>query len=224
MAAGGAGVAMPAGVPPQAVEIAFGALRLQLWRAADLAGHVDVEAQLRDERPPEPPYWMHLWPGAVALARRVAEAPEIGPGVRVLELGCGLALPALTAARRGARVVASDWLREPLQFARRSAADNGCALGLVQSRWGELGLRGGFDLCLGADVGYDRGAEAGLIATLARLTGAGGAVWLADSVNTARATLAAGLAAAGFAVEVRQVQEREEGRPVWVRMITARRR
>jgi predicted nicotinamide N-methyase len=196
-----------------------------VWRPADLRRYVDAEALLRDETPAEPPYWMHLWPGAMALARVLAEDERIATGARVLELGCGLGLPALVAAHRGARVVASDWHRAPLQFVRRSGAVNGgAALDVVQMSWAAPALRSSFDLCVGADVGYDAGAEASLVAAAARLVRPRGWVWLADSVNTARGSLAARLVAAGFAVTVRSVEESEEGRPVWVRLIEAQRR
>jgi hypothetical protein len=49
-------------------------------------------------------------------------------------------------------------------------------------------------------------------------------VCLADSVNTARDSLAARLTAVGFTVGVGSVPEAEDGRPVWVRIISARRR
>jgi hypothetical protein len=47
--------------------------------------------------------------------------------------------------------------------------------------------------------------------------------WLADSVNTARDSLAERLRQRGFAIAVRQVRESEEGRTVWVRVLEARR-
>src|SRR5205823_1340034 len=68
-----------------------------LWRVAALERHVDRAALLAADEPPEPPYWAHLWSGAVVLAAAVPRSAR-----RVLELGCGLGLPGLTAARRGA--------------------------------------------------------------------------------------------------------------------------
>jgi len=53
------------------------------------------------------PYWAELWPSAMALARVVARRPLTGR--RVIELGCGLGLPALAAAAAGGRVLATDW-------------------------------------------------------------------------------------------------------------------
>jgi predicted nicotinamide N-methyase len=210
-------------VSGEAVGLDIDGIRLRLWRAVDLAQFVDAEALLRADVPAEPPYWMYLWPGAMAAARLIASAAEVGPGRRVLELGCGLALPALVAARRGAAAVATDRQHAPLAFARRSATLNDCALAVVQMDWGTPALRGAFDVCVGADIGYDASAEAALVATLAASVAPHGVVWLADSVNTARGGLAARLSAAGFAVEVRQIREWEDGRAVWVRVLAARR-
>jgi predicted nicotinamide N-methyase len=212
-----------AGFSSQQVTLDVEGHLLRLWRATEIERFVDADALLRDEAAAEPPYWMHLWPGALAAARTIARAAEIGAGTRVLELGCGLALPALVAARRGATVMASDRERAPLEFARRSAAANGCTLAVVQMDWSAPALRGRFDVCVGADIGYDAGAESGLVAGLHQMIAPGGVLWLADSVNTARGSLAERLAAADFAVEVASVREWEDGHAVWVRMITARR-
>lgn len=207
----------------EAVGLEIAGRRVTVWRAVQLERFVDADALLRGDAPAEPPYWMHLWPGALAAARRVSELVESRRGVRVVELGCGLGLPALVAAQRGARVVASDWLAAPLEFVRRSAAANGSRVDVLRMDWSTPCLRPRFDLCVGADVGYDAGAEAGLVGAMLAALAPGGRIVLADSVNTARATLAARLQAAGLRVAVREVREWEEGRPVWVRLIEAER-
>src|SRR5262249_32627489 len=65
------------------------------------------------------PYWAELWPSGVALASAVSRL--VVHGLRVLELGCGLALPSITAARRGARVLATDWSAEAVALAEWNA-------------------------------------------------------------------------------------------------------
>jgi len=196
-----------------------GDVELTLLRPEVPEALIDEDAFAEDEFLP---YWAELWPSALALARAVGRRAL--HGARVLELGCGLGLPALVAARRGAAVVASDWHRAPLTVVARSAADNGDRVACVQMDWRAPAVAGGFDLCLGADVAYDQTGAPALAAALAALVRRGGRVWLADSVNTARATLAEALTAHGFAVEQTEVGEIEDGRRVWVRLIEATRR
>src|SRR3954451_7345249 len=62
------------------------------------------------------PYWAELWPSGVARARHVA--PRALRGARVVELGCGLGLPSLAAARAGGRVLATDWAAPALDLLR----------------------------------------------------------------------------------------------------------
>ncbi len=100
--------------------IAVGGDTVALWRVADLAAHVDRAALLAGDDPAEPPYWAHLWSGARVLAAAVP--PGAG---RTVEIGCGLGLPGLAAARRGARVTFVDRVPAALAFVRASAATNG---------------------------------------------------------------------------------------------------
>ena len=53
------------------------------------------------------PYWAELWGSGEELSEEIAERDVAG--LRVLELGCGLALPSLAAAVGGAQVLATDW-------------------------------------------------------------------------------------------------------------------
>ena len=166
---------------------------------------------------------MHLWPGAVALARHLASAPEVGRGARLLEIGCGLALPSIVARRRGASVLATDREAVPLQFAAASAASNGLTLPCARMDWHHPSVRGVFDLCIGADVAYDVAAEDSLVVLANRALRAGGIAWFADSVNTYRTTLIDKLGASGFVLRIEERCEYDEHRPVWVRLVEARR-
>src|SRR3954468_3812141 len=47
------------------------------------------------------PYWARPWPSGVALAAHLKVHPPAATA-KVLELGCGLALPSVVAARAGA--------------------------------------------------------------------------------------------------------------------------
>jgi len=107
------------------------------------------------------PYWAELWPSGLALAEHVARL-EL-KGLRVLELGCGLGLPALTAALRGADVLATDWAEDAIELVRRNAERNGVFIHAARVRWGDpepLLRAAPWDLVLGADLLYEaRNAE-----------------------------------------------------------------
>src|SRR3954447_19570294 len=139
-------------------------------------------AELPDDGPvewaPLVPYSSVLWRSGVALAQELADA-EVS-GRRVVELGCGLGLPSLVAARAGADVLATDADEEALELLERNARENGLSVETARIEWEapeELVARGPFDVVLAADVLYERASVAPLLSLLARL---GGEVWLAD--------------------------------------------
>lgn len=124
------------------------------------------------------PYWSVLWRSGQALAREVAELDLAAR--RVVELGCGLGLPSLAAARAGARVLATDRHAEPLALLAENAARNGLAVETAVADFSapdELVARGPFDLVLAADVLYERQSVAPLVALLPRLAPE---AWVAD--------------------------------------------
>jgi predicted nicotinamide N-methyase len=129
-------------------EIAIAGVRLELLRPSSPDALIDEEAFAHDEFLP---YWAELWPAARALAETL---PEVD-GLRVVELGCGLGLPSLVAAAKGASVTATDWSPEAIALLRDNASRNGLALQAEVRDWREpWGAR--FDLALAADVLYER--------------------------------------------------------------------
>lgn len=102
------------------------------------------------------PCWAEVWPAAIALAGCLS-AIEL-QGKRVLELGCGLGLPGLVAAVRGAQVTFSDYHPEALELVRHNAGRLGLANGQVAFHlgdWRQFSLPGQFDLLLASDIMYD---------------------------------------------------------------------
>jgi predicted nicotinamide N-methyase len=157
----------------RSIELPSGELRLlQPRESAELPDSGAVEWA------PLAPYWSVLWRSGVALARELDGEPL--RGLRVVELGCGLALPSIAAARAGATVLATDGDVEALELLARNAEANGVQVETATIDWkdpGELLARAPFDLVLAADVLYERASVALLLALLPRL---GPEAWLAD--------------------------------------------
>ncbi len=121
---------------------------LTLLRPESPEALIDEEAFANDEFLP---YWAELWPAATALAEAL---PDVA-GLRVVELGCGLGVPSLVAAARGARVTATDWAEDAIELLRTNAERN--RLGLVaEVRDWRLPWPDRFDLVLAADVLYEQ--------------------------------------------------------------------
>ncbi|MEA2306940.1 MAG: hypothetical protein QOH43_4220 [Solirubrobacteraceae bacterium] len=140
------------------------------------------------------PYWARLWPSGRALARAVAGDPPPA-GSRVLELGCGLALPSLAAARAGARVLATDGAPDAVAFAAHVLALNEVEADVAHASWAAHGdalvARGPWDVVLAADVLYTRANAEQAAELLPRLLAPGGEVRLADPERTGARGLAA---------------------------------
>ena len=83
---------------------------LSLLRPADPDELLDEEAFKNDEFLP---YWAQLWPSALELCEAM---PTSLAGLRVVEPGCGLGIPSLLAARRGAQVTATDWAPDAIDL------------------------------------------------------------------------------------------------------------
>jgi predicted nicotinamide N-methyase len=175
--------------------VAVGDLHVRLLRPREPEELFAEAAEARGDAP----YWAELWPCARALAAHLE--PLDLAGVRVLELGCGLALPSLVAALRGADVVASDAADDALALVAESARRTlGRPLETLAADLREpaaLVARGPFDLVLGADVFYDRVLALAIADVLPRLAPA---ALFAYAWRGSAAPVVSALAAAGYAV------------------------
>uniref|UniRef100_UPI0037E9C0AD histone-arginine methyltransferase METTL23 n=1 Tax=Semicossyphus pulcher TaxID=241346 RepID=UPI0037E9C0AD len=110
----------------------------------------------------DPQYGMYVWPCAVVLAQYIWTQREELKDKTVLELGAGVSLPGVVAAKCGAKVILSDNAQTPvcLENCRRSCEANSLhdveVLGLT---WGEVSpemvLLPKLDVILGSDVFYE---------------------------------------------------------------------
>jgi len=155
------------------------------------------------------PYWALSWPSGLALADELA-GRELS-GLRVLELGCGLAVPSLVAARRGASVLATDGVPDAVVFAAHNLALNELEGEAALVDWREadpLVERGPWDLVIAADVLYLRHNVEALLRLLPRLLGEAGEALVADPSRAGGRDFMAA-ARKMFSVETRADEERE---------------
>jgi predicted nicotinamide N-methyase len=129
-------------------RVRVGEVELTLLRPSSPEALLDEEAFESDEFLP---YWAELWPAASALA---AALPADLQGLQIVELGCGLGVPSLVAAYRGAHVVATDWAPAAIDLLRTNAERNDIALESRLWDWRKP-WDAQFDLALAADVLYE---------------------------------------------------------------------
>jgi len=164
---------VPEELVTQSIQLPSGELRLlQPQESAELPDAGGVEWA------PIAPYWSVLWRSGVALA---CELDDLAlRGLRVVELGCGLAVPSIAAARGGADVLATDASAEALPLVERNARLNAVRIETAEIAWeqpDELARRRRFDVLLAADVLYEPASVAPLLSLLPRVAKE---AWIAD--------------------------------------------
>jgi predicted nicotinamide N-methyase len=158
------------------------------------------------------PLFGMCWPSGMALASRLARH-DVRAGERILEIGCGLALPSLVGHRRGADITASDCHPFAAGFLRANLRLNGLApMDYRHGQWnvplrervrsgahrGSV-VRGRFDLIIGSDLLYERDAPGGLAGFIGRHASAAAQVWIVDPDRGNRATFHRQMHGQGFA-------------------------
>lgn len=125
------------------------------------------------------PFWAHAWPGGLALARLVLDAPELVRGKRVLDFAAGCGVAAIAAVRAGAAEVLAT---EVDAFALAAIEEN-AALNQVSVRTTAddvIGRDEGWDTVLVGDVFYQDELSRRVMAWLERLKARGAEIRIGD--------------------------------------------
>ncbi|MES2534160.1 MAG: SAM-dependent methyltransferase [Pseudomonadota bacterium] len=162
-----------------------------------------------------------LWPSGSQLAAQLAAHP-VNAGLRVLEIGCGLALASLTGHRIGHDMTASDCHPLAQRFLEANLTLN--ALPRMKYRHGQWGasagdetepdtahrvrVRGRYDLVIGSDLLYERDADATLAAFIARHVTEAGEIWIVDPDRGNRPAFHRQMAAEGFSMREEKLDQR----------------
>lgn len=127
----------------------------------------------------EPPYWAFAWPGGLALARWMLDAPERFAGRRLLDFAAGSGIAAIAAARVGARALAVEI--DPMA---EVAIHANAALNEVEVETRTADLAGAdppaVDLLVAGDVCYSRPMVDRILPFFRRCAAAGIEVVIAD--------------------------------------------
>lgn len=167
--------------PSSQIDVPLPRGPIVLWRPpraeelleAMIEGPLDPDEKL--------PYWADLWPAAVALAEAVDDGTvPIEPGEPWLELGAGLGLVSLAAARRGATVTATDWIDDALVYVRASAEHAGLPVETRALDWRSPPPDLAPARVLASDVLYEARNGPWLAALLERWRRPGFELWLSD--------------------------------------------
>ncbi len=168
--------------------VIVGDVTLTMETPPDLDALLDQAAAADPQAVDAIPYYAVLWPAALGLARYLWDhRSKLRGGTRVIELGCGLGLPSILAARLGARVLATDFHPETGEWLKLNAALNGVLLDYQQLDWNSFlvpalqpnSLQPN-DLILGSDLLYEKRHIPALVCAIGTLCAPGGHAVIAD--------------------------------------------
>lgn len=141
-----------------------------------LLDRIDPEEFLKDE---QMPYWAEIWPAAVTLSHMIMEELEV-EGKSVIELGAGVGMASVAAAKKGARAIATDYSTEALRFVVYNALRNGVSLDTGRLDWRMVRIDEKYDIVIAADVLYERVNLLPIVTALDTLLKEGGVAYIAD--------------------------------------------
>ena len=100
------------------------------------------------------PLWAKIWQASVVLAQYLIRMP-VEPEKRMLEIGSGLGLVGIAAARAGHAVTMTDFNTDALNFAQANARMNHCShLQISRLDWVRPNLLDAYDYIVGSEVIY----------------------------------------------------------------------
>lgn len=147
------------------------------------------------------PYGVELWPAAIMLAEYIANETT-GPH-NALEIGCGLGLVSMVAARLGWSVVAGDHEPSSLIFARHNAQRNDTGdLRFIELDWNAPPTGSRFSRILGADILYQLNNHAPVLACIKQLLDKDGVALVSDPNRGVADRFPEAAQSAGFGIEV----------------------
>jgi predicted nicotinamide N-methyase len=132
------------------------------------------------------PLWSKIWEASIVLANYMAALPA-DPKRHLLEIGCGIGVAGIVAARFEHRVTMTEYNRDSLNFARANACVNhipeSSTPEIVELDWRKPLLEGRFQMILGSEVVYKEEYFEPLMALFKRYLEPDGEIVLAEGLR-----------------------------------------
>lgn len=198
------------------LEQKVGLERFHLWYVhevdqliEELLAKGEAHPDVQDERLP---YWADIWASAIGLGEFILSQNAFLQGKKVLEVGCGIGLPGITAAHCGATVCMTDYLEDALQLARLNwyANTNQPATFEIMD-WREPKSHLKADIVLASDVAYEERSFQPLIEAFPKLIHPGGEIWISEPNRAWAKPFFANLAQKGWLAETQDYAIQQEG-------------
>ena len=146
----------------------------------DFFGEEDQDNSLAEQYCP---YFGVLWEAGIGLSQHMQKINLNGS--RVLEIGCGLALPSFIVTRNGAEVIATDFHDDVPLFLEINQKQNSLSFPYKKMNWrdeierarADLGL---FDFVIGSDILYESQHPMQVAKALLAFLKPGGKIILSD--------------------------------------------
>ncbi|MFP4314858.1 MAG: class I SAM-dependent methyltransferase [Desulfovibrionales bacterium] len=105
--------------------INIGKYGLKILQLADMGSHIeDLAEQVRNEEKLELPFWAMIWPSSILLSHFI-QRMDPAKGSAMLEIGAGVGICGLFAAKHGFEVTLTDISDDALLFAQINILKNG---------------------------------------------------------------------------------------------------
>ena len=196
--------------------LSLGGKDWHIRRLIDDQQYTDTQHHAADIGLP-PAGWSHfgqVWPSSRVLALAMLTHPIAG--LRVLEIGAGLALASLVMHRRGGDVTVSDWHPLTEEFLQYNLMLNGLGpIPYQAGNWESTAATdnpalGRFDLIVGSDLLYERQQPAQLAAFIFRHATPKAVVIIVDPDRGNRAAFGRDMAALGFTLSMQAADRQLE--------------
>lgn len=137
--------------------------RVEVLQIVNMQEYVEALANFKGEGPLELPFWAKIWPSSLLLGHYLDHLPNDGHSL--LEIGAGIGVTGLIAAKKGFQVTLSDVDENALLFGRINILKNGLEdkARVVYVDFTTTSLDQRFDYILGCEVLYREDAYRPLV-------------------------------------------------------------